>query len=535
MLVFVSLMLSMACTGRLSEMNQKVWFKGWPGRLNKRGVRAALALLLVVLLTGSLGIWHSFTGGSLIDHGFPDSETLNQYEIHVVFDPVLKTLVCSQKVLFRNQTGKTLSHLYFHLYPNAFQYEERPAFPPSEMAQAYPNGFSPGSLTLERVLVDGKAAAYVTAGYSEDILLVLLKEPLAPGEAAVVALEYTVVLPNALGRFGYGDYTYKGANWYPILSVYDHQGWNLNRHYPIGDPFYSEVSDYIVTLQAPSGFIIASTGDLVSETDTEDGIVREIHARAVRDFAFVASEHFKVASAQVGHTTVHSYYFSEPYGLLALDYAVQALAIYNDLFGLYPYNQFSVVETDFFIGGMEYPNLIMVDTRLYNEADLTWLEIVTVHETAHQWWYGLIGNNQVEAAWLDEGLTEYSTVLYYGVRYGPEEEREMFETYLGAGKYRMMEGYIEALGLNKTIHRPTYAFPDWVSYDVLVYGKGAMLFDAIRQVTGDDLFVSFLQTYFKVFRYKNAAKADLIKILNEVTEQEWTEFMEEWLFDHKKE
>jgi aminopeptidase N len=87
--------------------------------------------------------------------------------------------------------------------------------------------------------------------------------------------------------------------------------------------------------------------------------------------------------------------------------------------------------------------------------------------------------------------------------------------------------------LEEIIHQPTYAFPDWVAYDVLVYGKGAMLFDAIRQQTGDELFFSFLQSYFETYRFRNAAKKDLIQILNTVTGEDWSDFMKQWLFDHR--
>ncbi len=468
---------------------------------------------------------------SLIEAG----KEKNQYEIHVVFNPEDKTLTCHQKVAYRNNSSNELTHIYYHLYPNAFKYEEKPAFPLEEMEQAYPNGFSSGYIEIEQVYIHGSKAGFVVGGYSEDTLMVLLKGPLKPSETVVIEFDYTVKLPNSLGRFGYGENTTKAANWYPIASVYDENGWNLHRYYPIGDPFYSDVSNYKVIIDAPSNYLIASTGDILSKTEYGSGIEWEIQGTAVRDFAWLASDRFKVSTRQVEGTTVYSYYYTEPYGIEALDYAASALEIYNRSFGLYPYRQLSVVESDFFIGGMEYPNLIMIDTRLYKGPDLTWLEIVTVHETAHQWWYGLVGNNQVEEAWLDEALTEYATVLYYGHRYGPDREEEIYQNFIAEGKYHMLEGYIRALGKDETIHRATYEFADWILYDVLVYGKGAMMFHEIHKKIGDPMFYTVLQTYLETYRFKNATKKDLIEVFNEVTKEDWTVFFNNWLFDNKNE
>src|SRR5699024_3207279 len=135
----------------------------------------------------------------------------------------------------------------------------------------------------------------------------------------------------------------------------------------------------------------------------------------------------------------------------------------------YPYSQFSVVEADFYIGGMEYPNLVMIDQSLYSDDSEEYLELVTVHETAHQWWYGVVGNNQIEEAWLDEGLTEYSTLLYYRHRYGQKKMDAISFKMIGKGKYQGLSVYTQGKEIDETIAKPIYRFSDWLTYDFLVY------------------------------------------------------------------
>lgn len=493
------------------------------------GVLIAIFLLLGLYFLGA----RSGTIYPLTSELARASKNLNQYEIKVEFDPDAKMLTCSQRVEYINKSEDWLTHLYFHLHPNSYTYENKPVFDKSEMHRAYPKGFSPGSLEVENVLINGQQADYIVGGYSENILMLVLPEDLGPRDKAVIEMEYRVVLPYCHGRFGYGDNMYKAVNWYPIASVYDENGWNLDRYYAIGDPFYSDAANYRVQIKAPADYLIAATGDFKKSKSKDNYILWEFDAPAVRDFAWLAGNQFQTASKKVGKTTITSYYFTEQAGKQALDYAAESLEFFNEIFGEYPYPRFNVVESDFYIGGMEYPNLIMLDYNLYQISDLEYLELVTVHETAHQWWYGLVGNNQITDAWLDEGLTEYSTILYYGHRYGQQKEEEVYNSIMGKGKYNNMQFLIHSDNLDETIHRPVYEFSNWMIYDLLVYGKGAMLFHSLREEMGDELFFRGLRVYFQENCYKNADKTDLIRAFNQVSDQDWHQHFDNWLYDNE--
>ncbi|HCS73064.1 MAG TPA: peptidase M1 [Clostridiales bacterium] len=488
----------------------------------------AVVVALLLIFTGVFGLKSSLEGSLKLVHA---SKGLNQYEITVDFDPDSKTLVCHQSVLYKNKSEDLLTHLYFHLYPNAFQYEDRAVFEKSDMNRAYPNGFSPGSIDLSSVRIDGEDVNYVLGGYSEDILMLLTEGDVASDQKLNIEMEYTVFLPDSMGRFGYGENMYKMVNWYPIACVYDENGWNLDPYYAIGDPFYSDAANHEVTVKAPADYILATTGELKAKKKEGKDISWQIQALAVRDFALLACNGFETVSKQVGKTLITSYFYTADAGEKALDYAAKSLSFFNEVFGVYPYFQFAVVESDFYIGGMEYPNLIMLDHDLYQKRNSGYLELVTVHETAHQWWYGLVGNNQITDAWMDEGLTEYSTLLYYGNRYGEKKEEEIYQNIIGEGKYNILSSLWSLGILDETIHRPIYEFADWTFYDMLVYGKGAMLFHSIREEIGEEKFFQSLQKYYKENQFQNAGKSDIIQAFNQVTGLDWQQHFDSWLYD----
>ena len=130
----------------------------------------------------------------------------------------------------------------------------------------------------------------------------------------------------------------------------------------------------------------------------------------MRDFAAVLSKKFEVKKEKVGATEVAYYYYDDEQADASFNTAVKALKTFNEMIGKYPYKTLSVVKTNFVHGGMEYPNLVYISENLNNYEDYT---NVIVHEIAHQWWYGVVGNNAYANGWMDEGLTEYTTALFY--------------------------------------------------------------------------------------------------------------------------
>src|SRR5690606_31965520 len=122
--------------------------------------------------------------------------------------------------------------------------------------------------------------------------------------------------------------------------------------------------------------------------------IYDIEAKLMRDFAWVASKDYKIKKEKVDSTEIKLYYLDTKNATIkhSLKAGVNAIRTFNKIFGKYPYNQYSIVMTEF-PSGMEYPGIVFIsnDYFVYDRRDM--LEIVIVHETAHQWWYGLVGNN----------------------------------------------------------------------------------------------------------------------------------------------
>ena len=483
-----------------------------------------LVLLAAVLLTSC----SFFADSKAVVWDFPvEATVVNEYSINCYFDEVEKLLKGYECLTYYNNGETILEDIYMHLYPNAFENPDTVPFEPMELLQAYPLGFDTGFINIDSVRIEGREGDWEYRDGGRQVLRVKLPKPLGPGDFVVLDISFTVKFPRCHGRFGYGENTVKAANWYPVAAVFDQNGWNLDPYYAVGDPFYSDVSDYLVKLVLPKHYTVAATGEIIKDKKFDkDNREWTIRAERVRDFAWVASDSFGVGSKKVGGTTVKSYYFDRAAGRKALEVAADALEVFNECFGRYPYKTYSVVAADFFVGGMEYPNLVLISKELYNNERLFSLEYITAHETAHQWWYGVVGSNQAREAWLDEGLAEYSTILYYEKKYGPDTADGLLENMVK----RRYDGDIRT---NETgdvkISGQLEEYSDSEQYHALVYCGGAMILHNIRKIMGDEDFFKAMQVYYRNFAFGNATTDDFIGVVDSISSVDLDDRIREWL------
>ena len=447
---------------------------------------------------------------------------VNQYIIDAVLDTADKVLTAEQQVIYVNNDDVELSELYFHIYANAFRKQETAPFLFDDFSRAYSRGFKPGYTEIEAIeLSKGqsrKALEYSLQGVGETILKIKLPEPLKPEGSVNLRFKYKVIIPPAGERFGYGDSNINMGNWYPVAAVYDDEGWNLDKYYSIGDPFYSDVSDYTVNIKAPEEYIIAASGSLAEER-IEGGYKNwKFQGSKMRDFAFVASNSFRVAEDKVGNTVVKSYYYKghERRGKEALDIGKRSIEIFNSAYGEYPYPTYSIVETEF-PSGMEYPGLVYISTKYYdNDSNANIFMYTTVHETAHQWWYGVVGNDQIDEAWLDEGFATYSEGIFTEMEYG-EGNGDLYYKYLEESA----KENIRAKAYDGVILKPLSRYENWDDYGPAVYTGGAVLLNEIRKQVGDQTFFIILQTYYDEYSFKIATTEDFLRICENVGNAEF--------------
>ncbi|MCL2062685.1 MAG: M1 family metallopeptidase [Firmicutes bacterium] len=483
--------------------------------------KSMAAFVLIAAL--ALGCAVTFTACSSGDF----TNDLSNYTIDAVLNDGDKTLDAVLKLDYRNNYDIELRDMLFHLYPAAYRADARfkPVLGAEERLTAYPNGESWGGISIKNVAVNGKTPAHSITGQDEDKLLVPLSEPLLPTRRITVEIGFSLQIPQMRHRFGWLDKTINLGNFYPIVSMFENGAWISDPYYSFGDPFYSEASNYTVSITAPSNYTAALSGAIGSTENLSGGLVKTTaHLRAARDFAIVLGE-FNTLTAQVADTQILYYYHSDATPELSLAAARDSIKTFSDLFGAYPYKTYSVVETPFLNGGMEYPGLVYISDRLSGEI---YREVI-IHETAHQWWYAVVGNNQVAHGWLDETLAEYSVTLFYqhNPSYNRTYDARMADAISSYALY--VDMFKHQINFTTVMNRALGGFQSAVEYTYMAYVKGVIMLDTLRASIGADAVIAALKQYYQHNQFKIAVPELLVAAFETASKQQLAPFFEAWV------
>ncbi len=413
-----------------------------------------------------------------------------------------------EQIRYTNTETATLSEIYLHLYPNLPGYDGQ-----MRVESVQVNG-----QTLQSELQPGNAA-----------LRVPLAQPLTPGATALITVTYAATVPTQTDEgyniFSASENTLALAGFYPAVAVYDETGWNIAAPPPYGDATYLDASLYRVDLTVPERLQVAASGSLLSSAANPDGTrTLSFASGPMRDFYVAARADYQVSSDTVNGIVVNSYYPPDlaQGGKLALRYATDALKIYSQDFGPYPYAEFDIVATPTTAGGVEYPGIVVVAQKLYDRPG-GFFEHAAVHEVAHQWWYGLVGNDQIDQPWLDESLTNYNTLFYWEEVEGPAAAQKIQDD-LFLAPYE----YAKQQGQDRGVMGPVSGFSVG-EYGLFVYGKGPLFFNALRQEVGDATYLKIMQTYVARYKYKIARPDDLFRTIEQVSGRNIQPLIETWL------
>ncbi|MGH2544561.1 MAG: M1 family aminopeptidase, partial [Ardenticatenaceae bacterium] len=253
-------------------------------------------------------------------------------------------------------------------------------------------------------------------------------------------------------------------------------------------------------------------------------------AGPVRDFYLVGSDEYVVHSDTVGATTINGYASAKEAGPAqdSLEAATQALANFNQRIGPYPFTELDLAATPNLALGIEYPGVVVITSRLYdpdgfqsNVPTSAVLESTVAHEVAHQWFYSVVGNDQLDEPWLDESLVQYLTYLYYVDLYGPAG---------ATGFHQSLEGRWGRVGREEIpIGLPVGAY-DATEYSAIVYGRGPLFFETLEETMGQAAFGVFLRDYYASNQY-GIGTGEEVKQLAEVhCACDLTALFEEWVY-----
>ncbi len=434
------------------------------------------------------------------------------YHIDLQIPDDLLFLTGHEEVRYTNREDESLAEVYFRLFPNT----------------------AGGKATVSAVKVDSQDVQPVYE-FHDSALRVPLPMALQPGEQVVIQMDFEVEAPLDMagnyGLFGYFDGVLALDEFSPVIPVYDDEGWNVETPPPNGDVTYFDVSFYLVRVAAPANLTIVASGVEVGGEREAGNQILTFAAGPAREFYLVASENFTVISETVGETKINSYTFPEwtDGAKLAARSAADALTSYNQRFGAYPYTEFDIVSTPMLALGMEYSGATAIALDLYGPnkkvSGLPYpivLESTVAHEVAHEWFYSVVGNDQIDEPWLDEALAQYLTGLYYLDTHGEGAARDYRSSW--DSRWDRVDRADIPIGMS------TGAYAD-NEYSAIVYGRGPLFVAALAKEMGQQPFDEFLRDYYQTHKWGIGTGDAFRHLAEQHCQCDLTALFEEWVYE----
>ncbi len=502
------------------------------------------------------------------------------YDISVTLDAEKKELTGRERVVWRNPStdpSDAVSDLWLHLYWNAFRNNRSTFYVESggqlRRDQAETDGWGWTEVKSLKLATGEDLLPTLTFEHPDDdnaedrtVARVLLPSPVPPGGEITIDVEFHAKLPKVFARAGYKGDFFAVTQWFPKLGVYEPagvrgratSGWNCHQ-YHANTEYYADYGRFKVEITVPKRFVVGATGPEVARRENPDGTTTYVHEQAdVHDFAWTADPRFLelrerfsadqdvtpaeyAATARLLDRSLEEVKLKDVELRLLLQpghepqaarhFAAAKLAIkwYGLWYGAYPYPTLTLVDPSPGAGGasgVEYPTLIFCGTsygfNFWPGSGIRETEIVTVHEFGHQFWYGLVGSNEFEEAWLDEGFTTYSTAKAMELGYGRDAS---FVSLLGLGL-----GAVESDRLQNSLERryDQIATLAWKfsrnQYGFNAYARPALMLETLEGRIGTEAMARVMRTYHERFRFGHPRGADFFAVAEEVSGEELDSF-----------
>jgi hypothetical protein len=485
------------------------------------------------------------------------------YRIHAKLDTLNRSIYGIEELTYKNNSPDTLSELYFHVYPNAFQ---RGSIMDKEVAAAsftlIRTNEDLGEIKIDSLMIIKRSSisqrVKIDTLVNDTILKIKIDPHLFPTEELSIWIKFTTTIHKGnplIDKGGYRGNHYEISQWYPKICVYDQHGWNAMPFHWLGE-FYGEFGTFDVTLDVPGSFIVAATGEVISgdpgwdmvrvdctqhvpsdQAHTPQDTIRRIvtfHAENVHDFAWVASPNFYYQTGTYKNIPIHILYQKSSHKKWhnsALNNAKLSLAWLEELVGEYPYPVLSICQ-GIIKGGMEYPTLAILGE--FNA-------ILLQHEIAHAYFYGALANNEQTEGWLDEGLTTYQNELFINKHF-PDYNNQAMEPSLSIPRLsrqfkpiRLNDLQLNSLyyyfysGFDKPLNTPGYKLNNFYLYSYNVYYKPAKFFAILDYLVGHETFTRILRTYYDQCKFMHVDGEKFQTICEQVARTDLDWFFKQWL------
>ena len=468
----------------------------------------------------------------------PLSPRIANYKIDCKLDVEKKLVEAVEVFEWKNTSSDYISEIQFHLYQNAFRNEKSTKFRegygfPDELEEEINRGYC----DIKKITLSG--GRDITDRYrfiqpdddNEDdrtVISLELPEGIPPGGKIEMEIDFVTKIPYTFGRCGFkGDY-YLIAQWFPKAGVYIDGKWNCHQFHRTGE-FFADFGVYDVKITVPENYTVGATGKLLEEKVLGNG-VKQLHyyCEDVHDFAWTADTDYIVF--EDNHKGIDITLLCQKENISFADNylnSVKAAIDYYSNYGDYPWPVVTIVDPEEMnTGGMEYPTFFTGGAFKGIPESVMMAEMVTVHEFGHNYWQGMVANNEFEEAWLDEGINSYSTVKAMERAYPGKYVIDIAGLKIG-----MRE--MDRLTYTAQFSRGTILQPAWTytvgEYGVNAYKKPGAMLIALERYFGEDVWMEVMRTFFDRWKFKHPKTQDFIDVVHEVTGSDMNEFFDQFL------
>jgi hypothetical protein len=484
------------------------------------------------------------------------------YTIDVSLNDKDHTLDGFEKIEYINNSPDTLKFIWFHLWPNAYK-NDKTAFTDQSLENGstkfyFSNKEDRGYIHRLEFKVNNQTAATEDHPQHIDIIKLVLPSPLPPGQKIIITTPFHVKLPYNFSRGGHDGESYQATQWYPKPAVYDKKGWHPIPYLDQGE-FYSEFGNFDVSITLPKNYVVAATGELQSEdeknwllsrssfswepikekiktkygqtktttqlfpTSSSESKTLKFIQNDVHDFAWFADKRFvvkhdtcklasgKVIDAYTFYTTAQGDAWKN-----SLQTVKDAIRTRSEWIGEYPYNVVSAVQgPEGFGGGMEYPTITVISPATNEKL----LDFTIAHEVGHNWFYGILGTNERQYPWMDEGINTFYDNRYSKWKYGTEGELKFgAQSFAIRDAERLLFETKAAVNKDQLINTEADKFTN-MNYDLVAYYKTGAWLELVEKKLGATTFDKAMQEYYRQWQFKHPYPEDLKNVLETVSGQ----------------
>jgi hypothetical protein len=517
-------------------------------------------------ILGTILISLLFFATFLISADEPFCKQVANYTMNVILDTESNTISGDQFLTWTNDTEFATDELWFHLYWNAFKNDMSTFLTENSSRGRGLTGYKMEDWGYCRVdsihLIDEENFAEIDLSptmafqqpdndntYDQTVFRVKLPQSVEPGQTIQLHTAFLSKIPRPVSRTGVYKDNYFIAQWFPKIGVFENGEWNCHQFHSPGE-FFADYGTYDVKITLPSSMIVGATGEHREILENGDGTTtHHFLQHSVHDFAWTASSHlietkedYEFTPGKITEITLLLQPYHKHLQNRYMNAVKNAIKYCSLFYGDYPYTTATCVDPAYNSrsGGMEYPTFFTGGAYFITPKRSGSPEGVTIHEFGHGYFYGMVGTNEFENAWMDEGFTSFldSEVLY--AAYGnPLYTRR----YLGIPvSFKGVEIPIESEGISS--HRQTWNMDDmqrfaWQfmeggSYGANSYGKGELMLRTLKRYMGENLFGNMIKSYSQRWWFKHPKPQDFYDVVSEFAEEDMSWFLDQFVYGSGK-